>query len=130
MNPSRSFKDVIAWQKAHQLVLRSYKLSETFPKSEVFGLTAQLRSAAVSVAANIAEGFRRTGLKDKNRFFNISQASLDECIYYYILAQDLEYADTTSIQLQADEVGRVLDAYIKAINKKYLGNNKREASNE
>jgi four helix bundle protein len=68
--PAKSFEDLVVWQKAHQFVLQVYALSETFPRAEMFGLTSQLRRAAVSIAANIAEGFKKTGRADKARFFN------------------------------------------------------------
>ncbi|MBL8191591.1 MAG: four helix bundle protein, partial [Acidobacteria bacterium] len=72
---SKNFREVDVWKKAHQWVLAIYKLTECFPKHEVFGLTSQLRRAAVSVPANIAEGFKRQGKGDKIRFYNIAQAS-------------------------------------------------------
>lgn len=92
--PAKSFEDLIVWQKAHSFVLTVYRLTGSFPKHEIFGLTSQFRRAAVSVPANIAEGFRRRGTSDKTRFFNTAQASVEECRYYLILARDLEYADT------------------------------------
>lgn len=92
-----------------------YRTSETFPRHELFALTAQLRRAAVSVPANIAEGFRKRGLKDKIRFFNTAEGSLEETQYYFILARDLGYADTQHLIEQANAVGRLLEAYGKAI---------------
>ena len=92
--PAKSFQDLIVWQKAHQFVLLVYELSKDFPKSEVYGLTSQLRRAAVSIAANIAEGFKKRSLTDKLRFLNIAQGSLEECRYYLILVEDLQYAET------------------------------------
>ena len=71
--PAKTFRDLIVWQKAHQFVLAAYRLSESFPKPEIYGLTSQLRRAAVSVPANIAEGFKKTGRADKARFMNIAQ---------------------------------------------------------
>ena len=76
--PARSFEELVVWQKAHAFVLRVYELSGTFPREETYGLRAQLRRAAVSVPANIAEGFRRRGHADKARFMNLAEASLDE----------------------------------------------------
>lgn len=102
-------------KKAHQWVLAIYKLSEGFPKHELFGLTSQLRRAAVSVPANIAEGFKRQGKGDKIRFYNIAQASLEECRYYLILSNDLKYAETGELADKLDEISRMLDAYISAI---------------
>jgi len=74
-----------------------------------------MRRAAVSVPANIAEGFRRRGKPEKARFLNIAEASLDEVRYFLILAQDLKYADTQSLLTAADEVSRLLNRYAKAI---------------
>lgn len=76
-DPARSFADLIVWQKAHKLVLALYELSRDFPKTEVFGLTSQLRRAAVSVPANIAEGFRKQTRLDKARFLNTAEGSLE-----------------------------------------------------
>ena len=76
------FQDLIVWQKAHQFVLGVYKHSKDFPKEETYGITSQLRRAAVSIAANIAEGFKKKGKPDKVRFMNIAQGSLEECRYY------------------------------------------------
>ena len=89
-SPASRFEDLVVWQKAHQFVLKAYRLSKGFPRAEVFGLTSQFRRAAVSIAANIAEGFKKRGKADKLRFFNIAQDSLEECRYYLILARDLE----------------------------------------
>ena len=87
--PARTFEDLVVWQKAHQFVLAVYRLSRTFPRSEIYGLSSQFRRAAVSIAANIAEGFRKRGKADKLRFFNMAQGSLEECRYYLILTRDL-----------------------------------------
>ena len=89
--PAEKFEDLIVWQKAHALVLRVYKLTKSYPKDELFGLTSQMRRAAVSVPANIAEGFSKKGKPDKARIFNIAQASLEELRYYFILSKDLGY---------------------------------------
>jgi len=113
--PAKSFQDLIVWQKAHQFVLDVYRLTEKFPRSEIYGLTAQLRRAAVSVPANIAEGFKKRGKADKARLMNIAQGSLEECRYYLILAHDLHYGDTTTLQIQLEEVSKLLEAYITAI---------------
>ena len=101
---AKSFRDLIVWQKAHEFVLYVYRLTEDFPRNEMFGLTSQLRRAAVSVPANIAEGFRRRGRADKAHFMNIAEASLDEALYYLILAQDLGYSETQDGVAQAEAV--------------------------
>jgi four helix bundle protein len=87
-SPSKSFQDLIVWQKAHNFVLAVYRASAAFPKNETFGLTSQLRRAAVSVPANIAEGFVKRGKPDKARLMNVAQGSLEEARYYLILADD------------------------------------------
>ncbi|MFQ3599191.1 MAG: four helix bundle protein [Chloroherpetonaceae bacterium] len=113
---AQSFRDLIVWQKAHQLVLDVYALSEHFPKSERYGLTSQLRRAVVSIAANIAEGFKKRGKADKARFFNIAQGSASECEYYLLLVNDLKYAETKNLAETLDEVERLLQAYLNALN--------------
>ncbi len=93
-NKAKSFTDLYVWQRAHEFVREIYLLSEKFPKAEMYGLTSQLRRAAVSVPANIAEGFGRNTLKDKLRFLTFSRGSLEECRYYLILANDIDYVKT------------------------------------
>lgn len=115
---AKRFTELIVWQKAHAFVLSVYRLSESFPKSEIYGLTCQLRRAAVSIPANIAEGFKKSSGADKVRFMNIAQGSLEESRYYLILTNDLGYANTEGLLLQLDEVGRILSAYAKAIKSK------------
>lgn len=115
MNLAKSFQDLIVWQKSHQLVLLIYQYSETFPNKEMFGLTSQLRRAAISVPANIAEGFKKRGRLDKIRYLNIAHGSLEECRYYLILAKDLNYGDTGQIKEKVEEVSKLIDAYSKAI---------------
>jgi four helix bundle protein len=77
--PAKTFEDLLVWQKAHLFVLAVYRLSGTFPKYEIYGLSLQFRRAAVSIAANIAEGFRKRSKADKIRFLNIAQGSVEEC---------------------------------------------------
>ena len=114
-DPAKTFEDLIVWQKAHQLVLAVYRLSGTFPRSENYGLSSQFRRAAVSIAANIAEGFRKRGKADKLRFLNIAQGSLEESRYYLILAKDLDYGDVTESSRLLEEVSKLLAAYSQAI---------------
>lgn len=113
--PAKSFEDLIVWQKAHKLVIAIYLFSEDFPKKEVYGLTSQLRRASVSIAANVAEGFKKRSQKDKIRFLNIAQGSLEEVRYYLILAKDLHYGDTQSLMSQLEEASKLLESYINAI---------------
>lgn len=117
--PSRSFCDLVVWQKAHALVLKVYQLSSYFPKEEVYGLTSQLRRAAVSVPANIAEGYRKASDADKVRYLNIAQGSLEEVRYYLILAADLNYPDEPKIAHELDEVAKLLSSYMAAIRRRH-----------
>jgi four helix bundle protein len=112
---SKRFTDLTVWQKAHAFVLSTYRHTASFPKTEIYGLTSQLRRAAVSIPANIAEGFKKRSSAEKVRFMNIAQGSLEECRYYLILANDLRYANTEGLSNQLDEVGRLLSGYSKAI---------------
>lgn len=112
---AKTLQELVVWQKSHQLVLRIYKMTRSFPQNELFGWVSQIRRAGVSVPANIAEGFKRKGKADKIRFFNISQSSLEEVRYYLILANDLDYAETKTLLTDLDEIGRMLDAYIKSM---------------
>ncbi len=116
MKKSQSFEDLLVWQKAHQFVLCVYTMTKGFPKEETYGLTIQFRRAATSIAANIAEGYKKKGTKDKLRFFNIAQGSLEECRYFLILTQDLNYKETiTNEKVLLIEVSKLLNAYCKAI---------------
>lgn len=115
MSRSASFEDVLVWQKAHKFVLAVYQLASGFPRDELFGLTSQLRRAAVSIPANIAEGFKKAGKADKLRFYNTAQGSLEECRYSLILARDLKYGDTDLHMEQLQEVSRLLEAYMNGL---------------
>lgn len=112
---ARTFRDLIVWRKAHELVLTIYRFTRAFPKEERYGLTSQFRRAAVSVPANVAEGFKKRSRGDKVRFMNISQGSLQECRYYLILAADLGYGDTKSLMNQLEDVSKLLEGYSRAI---------------
>ena len=98
MEKTKNFTELIVWQKAHQLVLEIYQLTNDFPRIEVYGLTSQFRRAAVSIPANIAGG------------------SLEEVRYYCILSKDLKYANTESLTDILNEIGKLLSSYMKAIN--------------
>ena len=112
---AKTFTDLVVWQKSHDFVLGTYKYTASFPASEVYGLTSQFRRAAISIPANIAEGFKRRGKLDKRRFLNISQGSLAECRYYLILAKDLNYGGNGNLGALLEEVSKLLDAYLNAI---------------
>ena len=112
---ARSFQDLLVWRKAHEFVLALYAFTTTFPKQETYGLALQMRRAAVSIAANIAEGFRRRGRADKARYMNMAEGSLEESRYYLILTHDLGYGDTEHLMSVLGEVSRLLNAYTAAI---------------
>jgi four helix bundle protein len=112
---AKTFEDLLVWKKAHAYVLEIYRITKQFPKSEIFGLTAQMRRAAVSIPANIAEGFKKRTPREKIRVLNISQGSLEESRYYLILAEDLDYANTAVLLPKLEEISRMLEAYIRAI---------------
>jgi four helix bundle protein len=113
--PAKTFQDVEVWKKAHAWVLNVYRFTEKFPKHELFGLTSQLRRAAVSIPANFAEGFKKKGHADKARFYNIAQGSLEECSYYMILARDLGYGDTTVLLESLEAMSKMLEAYSRSM---------------
>ena len=113
--PAATFHELRVWQKSHRLALSIYRASATFPRHEIFGLTQQIRRAAVSVPSNIAEGFRRRSRADKSRFLNMAAASLDELQYQLLLAHDLGYCDTLLMRQDALDVARMLSAYDRAV---------------
>ena len=115
MEPAKNFNHLIVWQKAHKFVLEVYVYTSKFPREEVYALTSQFRRAAVSIAANIAEGFKKKSNRDKIRFYNISQGSVEECRYYLILSNDLKYVENLHLLELITEVSKILDAYITAI---------------
>lgn len=112
---AKSFEDLIVWQKAHLFVLCVYRLSAGFPKREIYGLSSQFRRAAISVPANIAEGFRKKSRAEKSRYLTIAHGSLEECRYYLILVKDLGYGDTQDLLAQLEEISKLLMAYSSAI---------------
>ena len=115
---TRTFENIVAWQKAHQFVVEIYKTTRTFPDYERYGLCSQFQRAAVSIAANIAEGYKKLSKSDKLRFFNISQGSLEECRYYCLLSRDLGYIDEDKFQELVQiiiETSYMLNTYIKGV---------------
>ena len=113
----KSFEDILAWQKAHQLTLEVYRLTEKYPKHETFGITSQTRRSGVSVPSNIAEGFRRNGQADSLHFYNIAQASLEELRYQLLLARDLGYVskqEFEKVSIQATEASKTLNGWVNS----------------
>lgn len=118
MEKSQKFTDLIVWQKAHEFVLKVYRITSEFPKSEMYGLTSQLRRAAISIPANIAEGFAKKGKLDKLRFYNIAEGSIQECKYYLILAKDLDYTENDRLIDLLEEVSKILGSYSRSLRQK------------
>jgi len=104
-----SFVQLDVWKKAHQITLSVYHAASRFPRSELFGLATQMKRAASSIAANIAEGFGRRCPRDKARFYNLSEGSTEELKYFLILARDLGYlGDYENLWKTLEEVSRML----------------------
>ena len=110
------FRQLKVWQKSHAFVLVVYAISRGFPDEERFGLVSQMRRGAVSIPANIAEGFKRRSRKDKAHFYNIAQASLEEVKYYLILARDLGFhLDFDDAWGRAEEIGKMLASLVVSV---------------
>lgn len=113
-----SFENLQVWQKAHSFVLLVYKVTRHFPSDEKYGLTSQFRRAAISIEANIAEGYKKIGKSDKLRFFNIAQGSLEECRDYNILSKDLGFLQSGEFEILhtlLEETSKLLNGYCKAV---------------
>jgi four helix bundle protein len=121
MERTNSFRDLIVWQKSHELVVAIYNATKLFPKEEVFALTSQVRRAAISIAANIGEGYKKKTIPNQLNFINIAEGSLEEVKYYIILSKDLQYINEkiySQLTNSADEVGRLINGYEKAISRR------------
>jgi len=116
--PAKSFTDLEVWRNAHAFVLGVYQLTAKFPADARFGLANQFRRAAVSIPANIAEGFRKYTAADKARFLNTAEGSLEECRYYCILTQDLGYGNTSQLHEALEVIAGQLAAYIRRLRNK------------
>lgn len=103
----KNFYDLEVWQKGRERVKAIYELTNTFPKEEQYGLSAQLRRAAISVPSNIAEGHSRHGTKDFTNFISIAIGSLAETDTQVILAQDLGYISQNQCQHTLDKIHRL-----------------------
>jgi len=121
-----NFENIGAWQKAYKFTLLVYKVTNTFPECERFGLCSQFKRAAVSIPANIAEGYKKLSKADKLRFYNIAQGSLEECRCYIYLSKDLGYVDDAMFRemlVLLSDTSRLLNAYCRGvINNGYAAN--------
>jgi four helix bundle protein len=114
--PIERFEQLEVWQAAHRLVLDVYRITISLPPDQRYGLISQMQRAAVSVPANIAEGFKRRSRPDKVHFYNIAQGSLEELRYYFMLCRDLGYnLEYELMARQAEQVGRMLTGLIKSV---------------
>lgn len=115
---TNKFEDIVAWQKAYSFVLAVYKAANVFPEHERFGLCSQFKRAAVSIPANIAEGYKELSKADKLRFYNIAQGSVEECRCYVHLSKDLGYVSAETYDclcILLEETSRLLNAYCKGV---------------
>ena len=116
----QDFRNIIAWQKSHEFVLTVYKLTKDFPSAEQFGVTAQLRRAAISISSNIAEGSCRGSDKDFARFLQMSMGSASEVDYLLELSHDLGYLSEVDYVLAStsiSEIKRILASFIRTLTK-------------
>jgi four helix bundle protein len=116
----KAYRNLVMWQKSHELVLEIYKITKTFPKEETFGISSQLRRAIVSVSANIVEGFKKRTKQSKINHYNIAEGSLAEANYFILLSKDLAFLDELNFNLfeeKIEEVGKMIDSYIYNIEK-------------
>lgn len=114
--PIKSFTDLRAWQEGHRLVLMIYRTTDSFPKKEMFGLTSQLRRAAISITSNIAEGFSRASFREKIQFYSVALGSLTEVQNHVIVAKDVSYMESAAFEEIAGQciiVSKILNGLIK-----------------
>lgn len=114
----KDFKELKVWHKSHELTLALYSTSKSFPKEEIYGLTSQLRRAAVSVGANIAEGCGRRSDGELVRFLQIARGSASEVEYRLLVARDLKFMDESAhakLQVKLAEVQRMLSSLVSAV---------------
>ncbi len=112
----QSFTDLEVWKEGHKLVLLVYKITKNFPNSETFGIISQMRRAAASVTANIAEGFGRQTYKEKLQFYYLAQGSLTELKNFILVAKDVGYlnkADFDSLVIQSNHTHQLIQGFIK-----------------
>lgn len=114
----KSFRDLEVWQKSHQVVLDVYRLTNAFPRDERFGIVSQLRRAACSIPANIAEGFGRRSTKELLQFLVLANGSLEETRYFILLSGDLNYlpkVEAERLDLQLSSVAQMIAALSRSL---------------
>jgi four helix bundle protein len=118
------FSDLVVWQEAHKLALSVYNLTAHFPERERYGIVSQVRRSAVSLCANIAEGYGRRTTKELLRSLQIARGELEETRYFFILGRDLGFVaagDFEMVSLQCDVVGKLMSALAKSLRARLLG---------
>jgi four helix bundle protein len=116
--PLKSYRDLLVWQKGIDLVVVAYKATTAFPKSETYGLISQIRRAATSIPANIAEGYGRGSRKEYLQFLQIAQGSLKELETHAIISEKLLYltpSQTKRMLAETDELGRMIGSLIRKL---------------
>jgi four helix bundle protein len=112
------YKDLLVWKKSYQFTLDVYQATIKFPKEEIFGITAQIRRAASSIPANLAEGSMRQSGKEFQHFIRIARGSMAEIEVWLNLSLDLRYIDQptyNTLSSQCDEIGKLLSGLLKSI---------------
>lgn len=113
-----NFRKLKVWEKSHLLTLAVYKITESYPKHELYALVSQMHRAVVSIVANIVEGTKRKTIKDRKHFFVMADTSLEELKYYFILSYSLNYIDVEkgkNLTEKAREVGRMINGLINSL---------------
>ncbi len=116
-----NYRDIKVWQRAHALTLKVYKLTESFPASEVYSLASQMKRAAYSIPMNIAEGCGKSTDPDLARFMDIAAGSASELDYQFLLARDLSFIDNQAydeLSSELTEIRKMLTAFIQQIRKR------------
>ncbi|MEW6101604.1 MAG: four helix bundle protein [Candidatus Omnitrophota bacterium] len=114
----RNFFDLDAWKKAHDFILEVYQITERFPRQELYGITSQIRRAASSISANIAEGFSRYHFNDKIRFYHNARGSVSETQNFLFLSKDLSFLNNTEFQKLfelSEETNKLINGLIRSI---------------
>lgn len=113
-----NFRKLIAWQRGHELMLNVYRATKSFPRDEIYGLTSQIKRAAMSITSNIAEGFSRKSLADKTHFYQMALGSCSEVQNQIIAAHDLDFMNDTDyekLDLLSEETHKIINGLIKAM---------------
>lgn len=115
------WSELEVFKKTHELTLKIYKLTENFPKSELFGITSQIRRTAYSIPVNIVEGKSRKNTKELIQFLNIANASLEEVRYFLLQSKDLTYIDEKKygeFEFDCETISKMLNSFIKTLKRK------------